>query len=75
MARSKRTNFAKAKVWQENMSSEIEGQIGGVAIMMFQSIEKPAVRALALQKMQDWHAKMLEREQQAAAVEADSTSA
>lgn len=62
MARSTRTNFAKAKIWTARMTSEIEGTISGVSLMTFQSISGKEAREEVLRLMQEWHAEATARE-------------
>jgi hypothetical protein len=66
MARTTRTNHAKVKVWMQNMTSEVEGTIAGVAIEVFRAIESPTARAKALEQINAHHAKLLAQEKPAA---------
>ncbi len=62
MARTKRTNYAKVKIWMESMTADIEGSIAGVAIETFQAIPTAALQQKVLEKLTEAHAKRLERE-------------
>ena len=68
MARTTRTNHAKVKIWMQNMTSEVEGTIAGVAIEVFRAIESPTARAKALEKINAHHTKLLGQEASAEAV-------
>jgi hypothetical protein len=63
MARSTRSNFAKAKIWTGTMTADVEGTIGGVAHMCFEMT--PAdVRRKVLDKMAATHERLIGLEAQ-----------
>lgn len=62
MARVKRTNFARVKIWMEHMTADVEGTIGGVALETFAAIESPVTRGKVLEMIHKRHATLLERE-------------
>ena len=62
MARSKRTNFAKVKIWMPNMTSDVEGTIAGVALETFSAVDDKFTREQVLKLMQERHEKMCQRE-------------
>lgn len=62
MAREKRTNYAKVKIWMESMTADVEGSIAGVAIETFQAIPTAALQQKVLAKLADINAKRIERE-------------
>lgn len=62
MARSKRTDYAKAKVWLPNMTADMEGPISAIAFEMFAAISDPAKRVAVLHQMQQRHEAILVRQ-------------
>lgn len=70
MARSKRTNFAKIKIWLPNMISEVEGTIAGVALEAFGACGDKFAREQVLKMMQERHAAICEHEEARAASQA-----
>lgn len=65
MARVKRSNYAKVKIWTSTMTSEMEGTIAGIAIESFSMVPK-ADRAATLELMQQRHAEISAREDERA---------
>lgn len=66
MARSSKSNYAKAKVWLPNMTSDLEGPIPGIAFELFSAIRDPNDREKILSLMQERHNDLKEREAQRA---------
>lgn len=65
MARVTRSNYAKVKVWTGTMTSEMEGDIAGIALETFSMIPQ-ADRAAALELIQQRHAEISARENERA---------
>lgn len=72
MARSKRTNFAKVKIWMPNMISDVEGTIAGVALETFTAIGDKFTREQVLKLMAERHAGMVQREEARAMIKGES---
>lgn len=62
MARTKRTNYAKVKIWTESMTADVEGSIAGVAVEVFRSCPNLKAMDAALAKMQAIRVQQLDRE-------------
>lgn len=62
MARSKRTDYAKVKIWMPNMISDVEGTIAGVALETFTAIGDKFTREQVLKLMTERHEAILKRE-------------
>lgn len=62
MARSKRTDYAKVKIWMPNMTSDIEGTIAGVALETFSAIGDKFTREQVLKMMSERHEAMAKHE-------------
>lgn len=65
MARSTRTNHAKATIWTPRVRSEVEGTIAAVSLMAFQAIETVEDREEVLKHMNTWHKSLSEAQQNA----------
>lgn len=61
MARSKRTNYAKANIWWENMKADVEGPIAGVAVELFRGIPDIETSAAALEALKTIHQNRVEK--------------
>ncbi|WP_150294846.1 hypothetical protein [Pseudomonas extremaustralis] len=62
MARSKRTDYAKVKIWMPNMISDVEGTIAGVALETFTAIGDKFTREQVLKLMTERHEAICKRE-------------
>jgi hypothetical protein len=65
MARTARSNYAKVKIWTGTMTSEMEGNIAGIALETFSMIPQ-ADRAAALELIQQRHTEISAREEEIA---------
>lgn len=70
MAREKRTNYAKVKIWMESMTAEVEGTIAGIAIETFRVIPTAAEQQKVLAMLTEIQTKRVEREATATAEQA-----
>lgn len=66
MARVKRSNYAKVKVWTGTLTSEMEGSIAGIALEVFSMAPNRETREAALKQMQQRHAEISAREDERA---------
>lgn len=60
-----RSNYAKVKIWTGTMTSEMEGNIAGIALETFSMIPQ-ADRAAALELIQQRHTEISAREDERA---------